>query len=162
MGCKCNVVIGAVLRPPHATKSLVTVAVLLSVLRGGTNFRNVKKNLLLYRIYPNCLSGPKKTRPCGFLLLESVVLLGPVFGRTDFYFWAAGFFRGFCRRIFLLIFVGKVPRKILHENPRQNPPKFAQQKSPTHFCRGAGPSFGLVHGQFLPSFVGRSPAKIWQ
>ena len=34
----------------------------------------------------------------------------------------------------------KVPRKILQENPRQNPPKFIQQKSPTHFCRGAGPT----------------------
>ena len=33
----------------------------------------------------------------------------------------------------------KVPRKILQENPRQNPPKFIQQKSPTHFCRGARP-----------------------
>ena len=30
-------------------------------------------------------------------------------------------------------------RKILQENPRQNPPKFILQKSPTHFCRGAGP-----------------------
>ena len=49
---------------------------------------------------------------------------------ADFYFWAAGFFRGFYRRIFfLLIFVGKVPRKILQENPRENPPKFIQQKS---------------------------------
>ena len=35
--------------------------------------------------------------------------------------------------------MGKVPRKVLQENPRQNPPKFLQQKSPTHFCRGAGP-----------------------
>ena len=34
----------------------------------------------------------------------------------------------------------KVPRKILQENPRQNPPKFIQQKSPTHFCRRAGPT----------------------
>ena len=32
----------------------------------------------------------------------------------------------------------KVPRKILQENPRQNPPTFAQN-SPTHFCRGARP-----------------------
>ena len=35
----------------------------------------------------------------------------------------------------------KLPRKILHEIPQQNPPKFVQQKSPTTFCRGAGPSF---------------------
>ena len=61
---------------------------------------------------------------------------------ADFYFWAAGFFRGFCRRIFSPHFCGeKVPRKILQENPRQNPPKFIQQKSPTHFCRGAGPTY---------------------
>ena len=33
-----------------------------------------------------------------------------------------------------------MPRKILQENPRQNPPNFTQQKSPTHFCRGAGPT----------------------
>ena len=60
---------------------------------------------------------------------------------TDLYFWAAGFFRGFSRRIFLLILVGKkCPKKILQENPRQNPPNFLQ-KSPTHFCRGAGPNF---------------------
>ena len=30
-------------------------------------------------------------------------------------------------------------RKILQENSRQNPPKCIPQKSPTHFCRGAGP-----------------------
>ena len=75
--------------------------------------------------------------------------LGSGFGRTDFsrsfYFWAAGFFRGFSRRIFSPHFCGKkVPRKILQENPRKNPPKFIQQKSsdtflqPTQFCRMAG------------------------
>ena len=69
-------------------------------------------------------------------------LLGPAFGRTDFFaifLFAAGFFRGFCRRIFSSHFCGeKVPRKILQENPRQDPPNLIQQKSPTHFCRGAG------------------------
>ena len=60
-------------------------------------------------------------------------------------------FRGFLflsRRIFSRIFSPdffssflweKVPKTILQENPRENPPKFIQQKSPTHFCRGAGP-----------------------
>ena len=43
----------------------------------------------------------------------------------------------------------KVPRKILQENPRQNPPKLTQQKSPTHFCRGAGPTF---HGCWLCNY----------
>ena len=39
---------------------------------------------------------------------------------ADFNFRAAGFFRGFCRRIFSPHFCGeKVPRKILQENPRQ-------------------------------------------
>ena len=32
-----------------------------------------------------------------------------------------------------------MPRKILQENPRQNPPNFMQQKSPTHSWRGARP-----------------------
>ena len=40
--------------------------------------------------------------------------------------------------------MGKSAQKILHENPRQNPPKIIQQKSPTHFCRGAGPRFSFV------------------
>ena len=41
---------------------------------------------------------------------------------ADFSFRAAGFFCGFCRRIFLLLFVGK--------NPRRNPPKFIYKKNP--------------------------------
>ena len=43
------------------------------------------------------------------------------------------------RRILSPHFCGeKVPRKIiLQENPQQKPPKLMQQKSPTHFCRGA-------------------------
>ena len=46
-----------------------------------------------------------------------------IFGPPDFF---ADFLAGF----FLLIFVGeKVPRKILQENPRENPPIFIQQKS---------------------------------
>ena len=60
---------------------------------------------------------------------------------ADFYFWAAGFCRGFCRRIFS---PQKVPRKILQENPRQNPPNFIQQKSPTIFCRGARPKISQI------------------
>ena len=53
------------------------------------------------------------------------------------------------RRIFLRIFSpdffssflwGKSAQKIPPRNPRQNPPKFIQQKSPTHFCRLAGPN----------------------
>ena len=85
----------------------------------------------------------------------SVQRLGSAFGRTDFSrilflgrrifsrenVWAAGFFRDFLARFFLLIFLGEeVPRKILQENPQRNPPKFTQQKSPTCFCRGARPT----------------------
>ena len=55
---------------------------------------------------------------------------------ADFYFWAAGFFRRFSLfGFFLLIFVGKVPRKIHSENPRENPPKFIQQKSSNTFLQ---------------------------
>ena len=62
------------------------------------------------------------------------ITLGSVFGRTDFstdfYFWAAGFFRGFFAGFSLPVFVGKRAQKILQKNPQQNPPKFIQQKSP--------------------------------
>ena len=54
---------------------------------------------------------------------------------ADFYFRAAGFFRDFLAGFFLLIFVGKVPRKILQENPRESPPKFIQQKSSNTFLQ---------------------------
>ena len=58
-------------------------------------------------------------------------LLGLVFGRSDFsriFVFEPRIFRGFCRRIFSAYFCGaKVPRKVLQENPRQNPPEFIQQ-----------------------------------
>ena len=51
---------------------------------------------------------------------------------ADFYFWASGFFCGFCRRISCSHFCGKkVPRKILQENPRQKSFKFYTTKIPT-------------------------------
>ena len=58
---------------------------------------------------------------------------------ADFYFWAAGFFRGFPRRIFSPHFCGKkcpekssrkIPAKILQNLYNKNPP--------THFCRMTG------------------------
>ena len=58
---------------------------------------------------------------------------------ADFYFWAAGFFCGFSRRIFSPHFCGKkcpekssrkIPAKILQDLYNKNPP--------THFCRMAG------------------------
>ena len=69
---------------------------------------------------------------------------------ADLYFWAAGFLRGFRRRIFSPHLGKKVPRKILQENPLQNPPKFTQQKSLTLSGEGPGPKlplpcFGWVH-----------------
>ena len=55
---------------------------------------------------------------------------------ADFYFWAAGFFRGFPRRIFSPHFCGKkCPEKSSRENPRENPPNFVQQKSSNTFLQ---------------------------
>ena len=68
---------------------------------------------------------------------------------ADFCFWAAGFFSRILSPIFSPHFCGeKVPRKILQENPRQSPPNFIQQKSPTHFRRGAVPT-DEIHSIFL-------------
>ena len=62
--------------------------------------------------------------------------LGLGFGRTDF----CGFvFADFVARLIVLVFWKKCPEKSSSKKSRQNPPKFTQQKSPTHFCRGAGP-----------------------
>ena len=62
--------------------------------------------------------------------------LGPAFGRTDFYFRAAGFFRGFSRRIFSPHFCGK---KCPEKSSRKIPGKILQnlyyKNPPTHFCR---------------------------
>ena len=56
-----------------------------------------------------------------------------------FVFGPPEFFADFVTGSFLFRFCGeKVPRKILQENPRQNPPNFYTTKTPTHFCRGAG------------------------
>ena len=77
------------------------------------------------------------------LFCWSYEFLGSVFGRTDFsrilFFGPPFFFTDFVAGFFSSFLWEKVPRKILQENPRQNPPKFIQQKSQTHFCRGAGP-----------------------
>ena len=57
---------------------------------------------------------------------------------ADFYFWAAGFFRGFSRRIFSHFCGKKCPEK----SSRKIPGKILQNlhnKTPTHFCRGARP-----------------------
>ena len=73
---------------------------------------------------------------------------------ADFHFWAAGIFRGFCCRIFSPHFCGKKCPENPQENPRQYPPKLIQQKSPTHFCRGAGPSLGGRFRSFLFFLLG--------
>ena len=76
---------------------------------------------------------------------ENILLLGSVFGRTDysriFIFGPPDFSADFLAGFFSPHFCGKkVPRKILQENLRQNPPKFIQEiLESTHFCRGAGP-----------------------
>ena len=75
-----------------------------------------------------------------------------IFGPPDFF---ADFLAGF----FLLIFCGKkCPDKSSRKNSRQNPPKFIQQKSPTHFCRGAGPiasSLGICYAFFFSQKSGQ-------
>ena len=45
----------------------------------------------------------------------------------------------------------KVPRKILQENPHQNPSRCIQQQFPTHFCRGAGP-YQCRQNYYIPFF----------
>ena len=71
----------------------------------------------------------------GWLLAERIFCGFLVLGRRIFSrILSSDFFSSFLWE--------EVPRKILQENPRQNPPKFIQQKSPTHFsCRGAVPKF---------------------
>ena len=83
-------------------------------------------------------------------------LLGSVFRRTDFsrifIFEPPDFFADFVTGFFSFLWE-KVPRKILlQQNPRQNPPKCVQQKSPTHFCREAGQILGIS----LPEKQGNS------
>ena len=70
---------------------------------------------------------------------------------ADFYFWAAGFFRGFSRRIFSPHFCGK---KCPEKSSRKIPGKILQnlydKNPPTHFCRLAGARnqvSGLVFGR---------------
>ena len=64
---------------------------------------------------------------------------------ADFYFWAAGFFRGFCRRIFSPHFCGK---KCPEKSSRKIPGKILQilynKNPPTHFCRLAGAKYVLI------------------
>ena len=77
------------------------------------------------------------------MVIYIYMLLGLVFGRTILlrclFFEPPDFCTDFVAGLFLCIFVGKkVSRKILQENPRQYPPKCAQQKSSTHLCRARG------------------------
>ena len=66
-------------------------------------------------------------------------MLGSVFGRADFSRILCLGRRIFSRILSLDFFSSflweKVPRKILQENPRQNPPNLHNKNPPTHFCR---------------------------
>ena len=104
---------------------------------------------------------------------------------ADFYFWAAGFFRGFCRRIFLLILVGKRAQK---NPPGKSPAKSSKiytTKIPDTFlqrgranvlqntrfcCLSVGwqaRAYVIVHGTFMKPATGQSYARgdvvqVWQ
>ena len=55
-----------------------------------------------------------------------------------FYFWAAGFFRGFSRRIFSPHFCGKkCPEKSSRKIPGKSLQNLNKKNPPAHFCRGA-------------------------
>ena len=72
---------------------------------------------------------------------------------ADFIFGPPDSFTDFVTGFFSSILWEKVPRKILQENPRQNPPKFIRQKSPTYFCIPFLPSpfgFRLVRDVLKP------------
>ena len=79
---------------------------------------------------------------------KTLVLLGPAFGRMDFsrifIFEPPDFFADFLAGFFSFLWE-KVPRKILQENPRENPPKFIQQKSSNTFLQ-------IAQGKFYSTF----------
>ena len=107
------------------------------------------------------------------LVAETCKWLGPMFGRTDFFAVFLGGRRIFSRTLspdLISSFLWqKVPRKILQENPRQDPQKIIQQKSPTRFCRGAGPKMSaterkcksakIAHNQVWNNQVWELPRK---
>ena len=61
-----------------------------------------------------------------------------------FLFWAAGFFRGFSRRIFSRHFVGKSAQKNPPAKSLAKSSKRFTTKSPTHFCRGSAQHVPIV------------------
>ena len=64
---------------------------------------------------------------------------------ADFYFWAAGFFRGFCRRTFSPHFCGKkCPEKSARKIPGKILQNLYDKNPPTHFCRLPRAKDGLV------------------
>ena len=109
---------------------------------------------LLCRMPVNC---PNSS---GNLGSEMGLLLGSVFGRTDssriFIFGLPDLVAGF----FSPDFCGE---NCAQKNPPgkspANPPKFTPQKSPTHFCRGAGPNVALCHWAWS-SNIGQTVAVV--
>ena len=57
---------------------------------------------------------------------------------ADFYFWAAGFFRGFSRRIFSHFCGKKCPEKSSRKISGKILQNLCNKNPPTHFCRMAG------------------------
>ena len=77
--------------------------------------------------------------------------------RADFYFWAAGFFRGFLAGFFLLIFVGKSAQK----NPPGKSPakssKFYTTKIPDTFLQRGRTKIFVPRGTV--SEISKPPVK---
>ena len=77
------------------------------------------------------------------------LLLGSVFGRTDFFAdFVAGFFSSFLW--------GKVPRKILQENPRQKSSKIYTTKIPDTFLQRATSGVSGFIPDFTPEMLNRT------
>ena len=63
---------------------------------------------------------------------------------ADFYFWAAGFFRGFSRRIFFSsVLWEKCPEKSSRKIPEKILQNLYNKNPPTHFCRLAGATINI-------------------
>ena len=96
-------------------------------------------------VFPGFQATPKihaqNSRPELSAFLSNFTFLNPKFIHGDFLLTGEG--QNFCGK--------KVPRKILQENPRQNPPNFIQQKSSNTFLQIAQGKLFLPHNSLYLS-----------